>query len=206
MNAARRTMLLALTAAGLSGALVALSTLPQGAGNVSLATGDLLAGPPVPTPALGADQRAIRTHQRQLQLAQLTVDAATEAAAAATAAAATAAPVRASRSRSVTASPSDPATPQQYARTLLAELGQAGEFGCLTRLWDRESGWSVSSTNPTSGAYGIPQALPARKMASAGADWRTNALTQVRWGVGYIADRYGSPCTALAHSDSVGWY
>jgi hypothetical protein len=76
----------------------------------------------------------------------------------------------------------------------------------LNSLWERESGWSVSSTNATSGAYGIPQALPAGKMASAGADWQTNPATQIRWGLGYIADRYGSPCSAWSHSQSFNWY
>lgn len=86
-----------------------------------------------------------------------------------------------------------------------ARVGSAVQFDCLDRLWTHESGWSVSSANP-SGAYGIPQALPGRKMASAGADWRTNGKTQIRWGLGYIADRYGTPCGAWAHYRSHHWY
>jgi threonine dehydrogenase-like Zn-dependent dehydrogenase len=81
-----------------------------------------------------------------------------------------------------------------------------GEFDCLVALWNKESGWRVNAMNPYSGAYGIPQALPGSKMASAGADWETNAATQIEWGLGYIAGRYGTPCGAWGHSQSVGWY
>jgi len=80
------------------------------------------------------------------------------------------------------------------------------QFSCLVKLWERESNWRLTATNKSSGAYGIPQSLPASKMASAGADWRTNAETQIKWGLGYIEGRYGSPCAALAHSDSHNWY
>ena len=79
------------------------------------------------------------------------------------------------------------------------------QFGCLVALFNRESGWNVYAANP-SGAYGIPQALPGSKMASAGADWATNPATQISWGLGYIAARYGTPCGAWAHSQSAGWY
>ena len=92
--------------------------------------------------------------------------------------------------------------PRAYARTLVSEA----QFPCLDRLWTRESNWRHTATNPSSGAYGIPQALPGGKMASAGPDWRTNPLTQVRWGLSYIEGRYGSPCAAWAHSEAVGWY
>lgn len=79
---------------------------------------------------------------------------------------------------------------------------------CLDSLWTRESAgtWSPTVTNPTSGAYGIPQSLPAGKMASAGADWQTSAVTQIRWGLGYIHGRYGSPCGAWSHEVAVSWY
>jgi hypothetical protein len=93
-----------------------------------------------------------------------------------------------------------------YAITQLAVHGWSGDqWSCLQSLWQRESGWNWSAANP-SGAYGIPQALPGSKMASAGSDWRTNPATQIRWGLGYIADRYGSPCGAWGHSESYGWY
>ena len=70
-------------------------------------------------------------------------------------------------------------------------------FGCLKDMWDRESGWRYDAEN-ASGAYGIPQALPGSKMASAGADWQTNPATQIKWGLGYIKDIYGDPCKAWA--------
>jgi hypothetical protein len=99
------------------------------------------------------------------------------------------------------------ADPRGLARALLAERGQGGEqFSCLDRLWTKESEWRTTAANPTSSAYGIPQALPGSKMASAGADWRTNPATQIRWGLGYIADRYGSPCAAWRHSQAHNWY
>ncbi|HEY6787610.1 MAG TPA: lytic transglycosylase domain-containing protein, partial [Trebonia sp.] len=97
-------------------------------------------------------------------------------------------------------------SPQVIARQLLDADGQGSQFSCLDALWNRESGWNLSATNPTSGAYGIPQSLPAIKMASAGADWRTDATTQIRWGVSYIDSAYGSPCAAWSHEEAVGWY
>jgi hypothetical protein len=97
--------------------------------------------------------------------------------------------------------------PRTIARALLAEFGfSESQFGCLDSLWERESKWNVYADNPNSSAYGIPQALPGSKMASAGADWATNPVTQIRWGLGYIEDRYGSPCGAWSHSQSNGWY
>ena len=96
---------------------------------------------------------------------------------------------------------------QAIARGMLAGYGWGDDqFGCLVALWDRESGWNSQAYNASSGAYGIPQALPGSKMASAGADWQTNAATQISWGLGYIAGRYGNPCGAWSHSESVGWY
>ncbi|GMA86109.1 hypothetical protein GCM10025868_13590 [Angustibacter aerolatus] len=95
---------------------------------------------------------------------------------------------------------------RSIARRMLAARGWSGQYSCLNSLWQKESGWSSSAANPSSGAYGIPQALPGRKMASAGSDWRTNAATQIEWGLGYIGDRYGTPCAAWSHSRSHGWY
>jgi hypothetical protein len=80
------------------------------------------------------------------------------------------------------------------------------QFGPLDKLWTRESGWNPKALNKSSGAYGIPQALPGSKMASAGSDWKTNAATQIKWGLGYIKSRYGSPGAAWAHSQAKGWY
>jgi hypothetical protein len=97
--------------------------------------------------------------------------------------------------------------PRVVAAALLAEFGYAqDQFSCLDSLWTRESQWRVNADNPSSSAYGIPQALPGSKMSSAGADWATNPVTQIRWGLGYIQDRYGSPCSAWGHSESYGWY
>lgn len=101
----------------------------------------------------------------------------------------------------------DPGTAQAIAYQMLKSMGLGdAEYSCLVALWDRESHWNVYSSNSSSGAYGIPQALPGDKMASAGADWATNPATQITWGLGYIADRYSTPCGAWAHSESVGWY
>jgi len=101
----------------------------------------------------------------------------------------------------------DPGTAQAIAYELVFEQGwDDQEFACLVALWDRESHWNVYSHNPSSGAYGIPQALPGEKMASAGDDWRTNPRTQIIWGIGYIAARYGTPCAAWESSETRGWY
>jgi hypothetical protein len=97
-------------------------------------------------------------------------------------------------------------TPQQIAARLLAERGWSGQFSCLDALWTRESGWNIYAENPSSGAYGIPQALPASKMASAGPDWRSSPTTQIEWGLNYIASSYGTPCGAWGHEQSAGWY
>lgn len=94
-----------------------------------------------------------------------------------------------------------------YAWAILAQNGFGPEQNdCLLWLWNRESGWRTNAYNASSGAYGIPQSLPGSKMASWGADWRTNYMTQINWGVTYIKVRYGSPCAAWAHSQETGWY
>jgi hypothetical protein len=98
-------------------------------------------------------------------------------------------------------------SPKQVAERMLARFGwPTSQFSCLQPLWEQESGWSVTAENPTSGAYGIPQALPGSQMVSAGPDWQTDAVTQVSWGLTYIHGRYGSPCGAWAHEESSGWY
>jgi hypothetical protein len=90
---------------------------------------------------------------------------------------------------------------------LLLDAGFAlDQMPCLNKLWDKESGWNHKAENPSSGAYGIPQALPGDKMASVASDWRTNPATQITWGLGYIKGRYGTPCSAWQHSQNVGWY
>jgi hypothetical protein len=82
----------------------------------------------------------------------------------------------------------------------------ARQFPSLNKLWNRESGWRVHAYNRHSGAQGIPQADPGRKMASAGPDWSTNPATQIRWGLRYIRSRYGSPRSAWRHEVRAGWY
>jgi hypothetical protein len=101
--------------------------------------------------------------------------------------------------------------PVGSARQIAAELvRQRGwdsvQFTCLDAIWTRESGWRVNATNPHSGAYGIPQALPGSKMASHGSDWRTNPRTQIRWGLDYIASRYSTPCGAWEFWKRNHWY
>lgn len=101
----------------------------------------------------------------------------------------------------------DPAAAKAFAAGELATHGWgADQMTCLNLLWQRESEWLTSAENASSGAYGIAQSLPANKMASTGSDWATNYQTQIRWGLSYIEGRYGSPCGAWGHSESVGWY
>ena len=96
---------------------------------------------------------------------------------------------------------------QSIAESMLGSFGwSSGQFSCLESLWAGESGWSATASNPSTGAFGIPQALPGSKMASAGPDWQTNAATQIRWGLGYIENSYGSPCGAWSHEQADGWY
>ncbi|GAA4472201.1 lytic transglycosylase domain-containing protein [Phytohabitans houttuyneae] len=80
------------------------------------------------------------------------------------------------------------------------------QMPCLDKLWTKESGWNHKARNPSSGAYGIPQAYPGGKMAAAGADWQTNPVTQIRWGLDYIKKRYDDPCGAWQHSEETGSY
>ena len=105
----------------------------------------------------------------------------------------------------ITASVSDY---QNYAHNLVINTYGWSEhdFDCLVKLWTRESSWRADAHNPSSGAHGIPQSLPASKMASEGADYYTNGYTQIRWGLKYIAGRYGTPSNAWAHSEQHGWY
>jgi hypothetical protein len=98
-------------------------------------------------------------------------------------------------------------SPRQIAQAMLGSFGWSpGQFSCLDPLWEHESRWSVTAANPGSGAFGIPQALPGSRMASAGPDWQTSAATQITWGLRYIRDTYGSPCAAFSHEQATGWY
>ena len=101
----------------------------------------------------------------------------------------------------------DPESAKAIARSMMSGYGWSdSEFSCLENLWNRESSWNYQAQNASSGAYGIPQALPGAKMSEVADDWATNPSTQITWGLGYISGRYGTPCSAWAHSESVGWY
>lgn len=103
--------------------------------------------------------------------------------------------------------PGTPAAAQQAAAQLVKEAGWGAEqFQCLVTMWNHESGWRVSAANPSSDAFGIPQALPGSKMAAYGDDWRTNPVTQIKWGLAYIEGRYGSPCGAWSFWRANRWY
>lgn len=97
--------------------------------------------------------------------------------------------------------------PRVIARAMLSDFGfSQSQFSCLDALYVSESGWNVHADNPTSSAYGIPQALPGSKMASAGPDWADNPATQIRWGLNYIRSSYGTPCGAWAFKQGHQWY
>jgi hypothetical protein len=155
------------------------------------------------------------TAQRQAAKKRDAEQAGKKAAAASAAAAARAAARQTQAQAQATAQPSQAASvapaasgsPRQIAQAMLGSFGwSASEFSCLDPLWAHESGWSVSAYNAGSGAFGIPQALPGAKMASAGPDWQTNPATQIRWGLEYIKNTYGSPCAAWSHAQATGWY
>lgn len=96
---------------------------------------------------------------------------------------------------------------QNYAKQKCNEYGwNENDFNCLVKLWNRESNWNPTAKNKSSGAYGIPQSLPASKMASEGSDYLTNYKTQINWGLKYIKNRYGNPTNAWSHSQQKGWY
>ncbi|KAA8830089.1 G5 domain-containing protein [Bifidobacterium tissieri] len=100
-----------------------------------------------------------------------------------------------------------PSAAQTYARGAVAQYGWGGtNFDSLVKLWNKESGWSWSAENKSSGAYGIPQSLPGSKMATFGANWKDDAAIQINWGLSYISGRYGNPDAAWAHSQKNGWY
>jgi hypothetical protein len=107
----------------------------------------------------------------------------------------------------VPSTPPDPNTAQAIAYNMMGSFGfpPGTYFGCLVDLWNRESGWVYDAEN-ASGAYGIPQALPGSKMASAGPDWQTDPATQIRWGLGYIKGIYGNPCNAWGFEEANGYY
>jgi len=146
-------------------------------------------------------QRAAERAARRSAARRAAARAAAQAAAAAT-------PAPSPSSQAATgSSPAPSGSPQKIAAAMLGSYGwSSSQFGCLVSLWNLESGWDVHASNPSSGAYGIPQALPGSKMASAGPDWQSDATTQIRWGLGYIKSDYGSPCGAWSHEQATGWY
>lgn len=96
---------------------------------------------------------------------------------------------------------------QSYAHNLVLSYGWSEyDFECLVKLWNRESSWNPNAVNRRSGACGIPQSLPCNKMASFGKDYQINYKIQIKWGLNYIKNRYGSPSGAWQHSQRTGWY
>ncbi|MGP3534995.1 phospholipase [Microbacterium sp. RD1] len=182
------------------------------------ATARLEEAPTVPVllfPELGADATAhakIVTERvatvREALAAARAQRAAEEAAAEAQRQAEAAAAAEAQRQAEILAAVNTPDGAKAYAAQLAAERYAWGsdQFSCLASLWQRESSWNYQALNASSGATGIPQALPGSKMASFGGDWATNAATQIAWGLDYIDRAYGSPCAAWGHSQATNWY
>ncbi|MFD3892029.1 transglycosylase SLT domain-containing protein [Streptomyces cellulosae] len=102
-----------------------------------------------------------------------------------------------------TAAPTSATSAQATAKKM---IGNSAEFQCFSKIVSHESGWNPQATNASSGAYGLVQALPASKMASAGSDWKTNPATQIKWGLDYMKDRYGSACDAWSFWQANNWY
>ncbi|GAB2841554.1 transglycosylase SLT domain-containing protein [Streptomyces deserti] len=106
------------------------------------------------------------------------------------------------------AAPAQAATTEASSAQAIAKkmIGNSAQYECFSKIVDHESDWNVNATNASSGAYGLVQALPAAKMASAGSDWKTNPATQIEWGLDYMKDRYGSACDAWSFWQANGWY
>ena len=114
---------------------------------------------------------------------------------------------QAAQTQAASRGPVDPGSNRALGQSLMLARGfSADQWSCLDNLWQKESGWNHQADNPSSSAFGIPQALPGSKMGSAGADWQTNPATQITWGLGYIEGRYGTPCAAWSHSRANNWY
>ncbi|WP_426321551.1 phospholipase [Microbacterium sp. E-13] len=169
-------------------------------------------------PGLAADTTTVidrvetRVSQLRDQLTAAKEKKAAEEAAAAAAAAAAEAAAEAQRQAEAAAAALAAANTPEGAKATARQMAASqygwgdGQFSCLESLWNKESGWNYQAFNSGSGATGIPQSLPGSKMASAGADWQTNAATQIAWGLGYIAGSYGTPCAAWGHSQATDWY
>ncbi|QER88708.1 transglycosylase SLT domain-containing protein [Streptomyces tendae] len=104
------------------------------------------------------------------------------------------------------AAPTAAPTAASAQATAKKMIGNSAEFQCFSKIVSHESGWNPQATNASSGAYGLVQALPASKMSSAGSDWKTNPATQIKWGLDYMKDRYGSACDAWSFWQANNWY
>lgn len=108
----------------------------------------------------------------------------------------------------LTAAPAHAATTSVSSAQAIAHkmIPNAAQYAAFSKIVEHESGWNVTATNSSSGAYGLVQALPGSKMAAAGSDWKTNPATQIKWGLDYMNSRYGSPTGAWSFWQSNGWY
>ncbi|WP_439592797.1 phospholipase [Microbacterium sp.] len=168
---------------------------------------DLETLPLLLVPALADDVEAA-TSTAQTRIAQVRAKFDEAVAKKAAADAAAEASAKAAAEAAALAAANTPDGAKATAQRLMAErYGWGGDqFSCLSSLWQKESSWNYQAYNAGSGATGIPQALPGSKMADAGADWQTNAATQIAWGLDYISRAYGSPCAAWGHSQATNWY
>jgi hypothetical protein len=179
----------------------------------------LLAGPAPrgDDPMMSVDQG----HRAARAAAQVAADAAAQAAADQARAADEAARKQQETSRNANRPAPTPTTPkpdipascsaysgnQALACAILPQFGFGiDQMSCLVPLWNKESGWNPKSRNPSTGATGIPQALPASKMAIYGQDYLTNPVPQIKWGISYTKSRYGSPCAAWSYWQAHGYY
>jgi len=180
-----------------------------------LASSDLLPTVLVPALSQNAETETDRVNAKVATLraslndaiaAKAAADAAAEAQRQAEAAAAAEAQRQAEAAEAL-ARVNTPDGAKAYAAQLASDKYGWGsdQFSCLVSLWTKESGWNYQAYNP-SGATGIPQSLPGDKMATFGADWQTNAATQIAWGLDYISRGYGTPCSAWGHSQATDWY
>ncbi|GHC67221.1 transglycosylase SLT domain-containing protein [Streptomyces collinus] len=112
----------------------------------------------------------------------------------------------ASRSKDISDFPVATSYSIAQLQAMARQIVPAGQFQCFSNIVDHESDWNYKAVNPSSGAYGMFQALPGSKMSSVGADWRTNPATQIKWGLNYMNDRYGSPCEAWSFWQANNWY
>ncbi|MEY9843890.1 hypothetical protein ABH940_000954 [Streptacidiphilus sp. BW17] len=148
----------------------------------------------------------VAAQEARLQAAKTAHAKAEAEAAAAARAAAAAAQEAASREAAAQRAQLVSYSPGSVQALAASIIGSTTQFECFSQIVTRESGWNYQATNASSGAYGLVQALPGDKMASAGADWQTNPATQIRWGLNYMNSRYGSPCGAWSFWQAHSWY